>query len=397
MYYSKIGVQGAGLTNQLFCLITSIINAYKEGHKVVVVDQFLNDIKKTAYTPISSIFNLNTMNVFLKENYDLVIVDKTTARETRSSENERFSHIFRSSTKENEGRVGGTVDSDPFSGLHSKKENASFELLSVLYGVNASYIDLTDCIIQQYVKNNTLFIPKDCCFNNINGDPSPGLIKNVILKYKVNEHIIEEIYNEYLTSDIVIDFDGPYNYTFGWIDAFNNNMFEKILTNITYTDDFIYKAGLLLNQIPSGKKINIIHLRLEDDGIIHWSRQNNMSQNDYRTYLEQKYIYLIENYLDKNDENIILSHSFSNGVIDYLNSNNYNYRFITKFFNEREKDAIVDFLVSKCCNNIFIGNFNINQATGSTFSYYIGKCMTTSVVKIYIDLDRIYDAEVVIH
>jgi hypothetical protein len=241
-----------------------------------------------------------------------------------------------------------------------------------------------------------LFIPKDCCFNNLKGDPYPGIIKNVILKYKLNEHIIEEIYNEYLETDIVIDFDGPYKYTFGWIDMFNNNMFEKILTNIQYNDDFVYKAGLLVKRLHNNKKINIIHVRLEDDGIIHWARQNNMEQNHYRTYLEQKYVYLINHYLDKNDENIILSHSFSNGVIDYLNNNNYNYRFVNKFFNEREKDAIVDFLVSKCCNNIFIGNFNIKQSTGSTFSYYIGKCMTDEVVKIYIDLDRIHDTEVVI-
>ena len=30
MYYSKIGNNGAGFTNQIFALITSIINAYKK-------------------------------------------------------------------------------------------------------------------------------------------------------------------------------------------------------------------------------------------------------------------------------------------------------------------------------------------------------------------------------
>jgi len=351
MYYSSIGVQGAGLTNQLFCLITGIINAYKEGHKVVIVDQFLNDIKNTNYTSITDILNIHEINTFLKQNYDIIILDKN---------------------------------------------NTSFQLLEVLYGVNENYIDITDCILQQHVKNNKLFITSDCCFNNIKGDPYPGTIKHVILKYKLNEHIITEIYDEYLKTDIVIDFDGPYKYTFGWIDRFNNDMFEKILTNIIYTDDFICKANTILKQINHDKKINIIHLRLEDDGIVHWSRQNNMSHNDYRAYLEEKYIYLINHYLEKNDENIIVSHSFSNRVIDYLNINNYNYRFINKFFNEREKDAIVDFLVSKYCNNIFIGNFNIKQSTGSTFSYYIGKCITDNVLKIYIDLDRIYDTEVII-
>ena len=351
MYYSKIGVEGAGLTNQLFCLITSIIIAYKEGHRAVIVDQFRNDIKQNTCTSIADIFDITKINIFLKQHYNIIILDKN---------------------------------------------NTSFQLLEVLYGANVNYIDITDYIIQQYVKNNKLIIPKELWFNNIKGDPCPGIIKNVILKYKLNDYVIEEIYNEYLKTDIIIDFDCEYKYTFGWIDSFNNNMFEKILTNIKYNDDLIYKADFVLKEINLKKHVNIIHLRLEEDGIVHWARQNCMEQNDYRAYLEKKYIYLINKYVDKNDENILLSHSFSNGVIDYLNNNNYNYRFINKFFNEREKDAIIDFLVSKCCNNIFIGNFNIEKYLGSTFSYYVGKCMADDVVKIYIDLDRIYDAEGVI-
>ena len=137
-------------------------------------------------------------------------------------------------------------------------------------------------------------------------------------------------------------------------------------------------------------------MRLEDDGIAHWSNMNNISKNEYKAYLEKKYINLIETYLSETDENIILSSSLSNGVIDFLNNHNYNYKFLDKFFNDREKDAIVDLLVSKCCNNIFIGNFNVKNYNGSTFSYYIWKCMNDDVTKIYIDLDKIYDNAVII-
>jgi hypothetical protein len=45
------------------------------------------------------------------------------ASENRSSQNVGSPHIFSSNANENEGRVGGAVDSDPFSGLRSKKEN----------------------------------------------------------------------------------------------------------------------------------------------------------------------------------------------------------------------------------------------------------------------------------
>jgi hypothetical protein len=49
----KIGKHGAGLTNQIFSLICTIINAHKNNYKVIVVDSFLNDISKDTYTPIS--------------------------------------------------------------------------------------------------------------------------------------------------------------------------------------------------------------------------------------------------------------------------------------------------------------------------------------------------------
>ena len=176
-------------------------------------------------------------------------------------------------------------------------------------------------------------------------------------------------------------------------------IFDKILTNITYNNDFILKSELIINEIcplHKDKKINIIHLRLENDGIIHWAKMNNIPQDIYKAYLEEKYIHLIKTYLSKTDETILLSSSLSsNSVIDFLNQNNYNYKFITKFFDDREKNAIVDLLVSKYCNNVFIGNFNINNCSGSTFSYYIWKITNDNVIKIYIDLDRIYNREVV--
>jgi len=353
MYYSKIEVTGSGFTNQIFAFITSIIKAYKKGDKIVIVDNFLNDINKRTYTPISKIFNINKINVFLKKNYDIIIVDKN---------------------------------------------NIQFEIITVKYGTNESNcIDLTDFIKEQYFKNNKLCINKNCSFNNIKGDPSPGIVKKIILKYKINDYYFQQIYNEHLTKNIEINFDGPYIFIMEWINSFNDNMFDKILTNISYNDDFVFNSELIVKNINTEKKVNVIHLRLEDDGIAHWSKMNNISMNEYKAYLENKYINLIKIYLSENDENIILSSSLSNGVIDFLNNNNYNYKFVDKFFNDREKDAIVDLLVSKCCNNIFIGNFNVKNYNGSTFSYYIWKCMNDAVTKIYIDLDKIYDKAVVVN
>ena len=286
----------------------------------------MNDIHKEIYTPIDEIINLPQTNNFLKQ-YNIILVGKT----------------------------------------------ASFELLEATYG---------DMDLTKELRGNSLCI--NCSYNDIKGDPCPGVVKTLMLKYKINEHYFEETYIE--NTPINIHFDGPYLFTFGWIHSFNDNMFDKILKNITYND--VFKSYLSLKG-----KINVIHLRLEDDGIKHWSKQNNITPHEYKEYLEQKYITLIKNYLSKNDENIIITSS-TNKVIDFLDENNYNYRFIEKRFEDREKNAIVDLLLSKNCNNIFIGNFNIKKSNGSTFSYYMGKYMD-NVTTIYVDLDRIYDSEVV--
>ena len=75
----------------------------------------------------------------------------------------------------------------------------------------------------------------------------------------------------------------------------------------------------------------------------------------------------------------------TNRVINFLKEHNYNYMFCEKFFEGREKNAIVDLLVAKNCNNIFIGN------DCSSFSYYIEKVLDKNVKKVFINLDKIFD------
>jgi len=212
MYYAKIGDNGTGFTNQIFAFITAIINAYSRGDKIIVVDNFLNDINKTLYTPISNIFNIDKIIDFLKRNYDIIIVDKN---------------------------------------------NVQFQIETVKYGINEEKcVDLTEYIKENYFHNNKLHIRKNIIFNNIKGDPCNGIVKKLIMVYKINEYYIKEIYNENLTDDIIIDFDGTYEYTLGWINTYNNNMFDNILKNITYNDDFILKSELILNKIK--KKIKLM-------------------------------------------------------------------------------------------------------------------------------------------
>lgn len=351
MYYLKSGISGSGFTNQIFNIITGILIAYIEGEKVVIVDKFITDINNEKYVPISEIIDLTVLNNCLKQIIDVIVIDKS---------------------------------------------KIDFEILYVKYGTKTIQQDLTEYIMQNYYYNNQLYISKDIIFNNIHGDPCPGIVKNIFLGYKINDYIIEEVYSENIQKDIIVDFDSHYNFPLGGI-IFNNPLFEHILQTIQYNSEFIIKSNMILKEIDLNQKINVIHLRLEDDAIAHWSKQNNMSQYDYKVYIENKYIYLIQKYLSRTDNTIILSQSSSNGVIDFLNQANFTYKFIQKWFDDREKNAIIDLLISKCCNNIFIGNYNMSRLNGSTFSYYVSKSIKNNITRICIDLDNIHLDECISH
>jgi hypothetical protein len=337
MYYASIGNRGTGFTNQIFALITSILLAHKRGEKVIVVDGFLDDIHTSVYTPLHDIFDLSSLNDFLKKNYGVLLADK----------------------------------------------QAPFEILSVRYGMGTNYLDITDAVKTQHHLRP---------FNAIKGDPCPGVVKQCILQYRIQGEEVEEIFHEHQYKNFRVNLNGNYVFTFGWINTLNETMFTDILKHITYHPDFTSKADLISSQITSSR-VNVLHLRVEDDAIAHWSKQNHMAEPDFKTYVEDKYIELCKTYLSTTDETIVVSASASNRVIDFLHQNHYSYRLTPKFFKGREKNAIVDLLVASRCNHTFIGNFNVKKCNGSSFSYYIGTQLR-DVTHVYIDLDHITDPEV---
>ena len=357
LYYCKIYQPGSGLCNQLFALTTGIILALQKGFKIIIVDSFLNDYNRNSVTPISEIINLDKLNTFLRTNYNIVVLDR---------------------------------------------HKINLTIQSVKYGIEQNYADITNIIKDKYYKNNTLYINTNVNLNMIAGrDPLIGKQKHLEITYLINDNLLKEQYEEInglLKTKIEFNLQSTnFVHIMGWINFIDKNKFDNILKNIS----FVKRFDIPNNEhksITQHNKINIIHLRLEEDAIKHWSKQNNMNPTFFKNVIERKYINLIYKYINKNDMNILLTYSSQNGVIDFLKNNGYTYNISSKIPEwGRELNAIKDTNVIDLCNNIFVGNFNLENLNGSSLSYFLlNNIKKTNIKSILIDLDKILAPESII-
>ena len=357
IYYCKIAESGSGLCNQLFALVTGILLALQKGRKIVIVDSFSNDYSTNSRTRVSDVINLDKLNIFLKSNYNIIVLDR---------------------------------------------HNINVTIKTVKYGIDGNYIDITNTIKDKYYKNNLFCINTNVNLNNIaQRDPLIGQQKQLELTYSVNDILLKESYEEingFLKTKIEFNLQNTnFIHVMGWINHIDRCKFDNILKNI----HFVKKYDIPDNEnkiIAQCKKINVIHLRLEDDAITHWSRQNNMSPTFFKNIIERKYINIIYKHINKNDMNIILTYSTQNSVIDFLKKNDYNYHISSKIHEwGRELNAIKDTNMIYLCNNLFIGNFNLENLNGSSLSYFLlNNIKKTNIKSILIDLDKILVTENVV-
>lgn len=181
--------------------------------------------------------------------------------------------------------------------------------------------------------------------------------------------------------------------TFYWINKLDRIMFDDIIRNMPFVPYLNTLArDFVQPKLENTNKVNILHLRLEEDGFQHWSKQNFMDTKRFEEVISAKYIGLINKFLNKDDINIILSYSTENKVIEYMRTNGYKYFFSEKKFAGREVNAALDLMIGTHCNNVFIGNFNLENLNGSSLSYVlINHLQQKPVTKVLIDLDHILD------
>jgi hypothetical protein len=362
LYYCKIGWNGVGLCNQLYSLLSCLfkcinLNTYD---KIIVVDDFLTDINTNIYVSADKVFDFEIMNMYLKK-YNIFILSKN---------------------------------------------NITLNIKSIVYGYASKEIDITQKVIEKYTTKNSLYISNSVNLNELSGDPCHGVVKNIYIKYTLNncDYIIYDIFKE----NEVIDINFNEFKKVNWhtqnniINERNKNinLITELLVKIKFKDKYKLISDNFINDLNIGnKRINVIHIRNEDDAIPFWANINKLTNETYKSILEDKYINLIKKYINNDTINIILSMNTSNKVIDFLKDNNYNYFICNKnIINGREENAIVDLINGSHCNNIYIGNFNMTTNCGSTFSYVLYKLLEhkADLTKILIDLDNINDTEIVI-
>jgi hypothetical protein len=338
IYYSKIGHRGTGLTNQLFTLVTGILVSIIQNKKVVICREFYNDFSNDDTTPISQVLDIPRFNSFLSR-YNLTLFD--------------FNDV-------------------------------NFNITNARYGKNDATIDVTNELLANFYdsSNRKLYIPRNTNLNNIKGDPIYGVKKQLSIQYTINNIPFTETVEEGVSRDVVFDLTtADWMHQFGWINSINRHTFDDILKNIPFHPTFFNLAKM---PAMSGN-INVLHLRVEDDAMNHGASVNKMDVAEFRKSVENKYISIIKQHVRTSDTNIILSGLNDNAVIDFMNSNGYNVVIPTKHFtNGRELNAIVDFLISKYCNNLFIGNFNMQELGGSTFSYFISIQFNDSIKQLWV-------------
>jgi hypothetical protein len=348
-----------GAINQIYTIVTNIIECIDNNKHIFVCGNFLNEIYSDNKTPISNIIDLPKINYFLYEKYKLIMVDVN---------------------------------------------DLQFQILNISYGNNDINIDITDSILEKYkYRDNIFLIPKKINLNLLKGDPLEGEPKKVFIKYMLNGYTFNDEYNEAyneLTEDIEYDFN-IHNLnilTWGYTKE-NKALFDFIIQNISFNDTFKTAVDTYLAEhIDLNNKINVLHLRLEDDAINHWCSFNKIRPFEYKILMEEKYIELIRKNIKKSDKNIILSYSDNNEVMRYMKSNGYDIHFLPK--NKlwgREINAVRDLCISKSCNNIFIGNYNprLTEVNGSTFSYYISQNLQSNVKQVLIELEHIFNPEII--
>ena len=161
------------------------------------------------------------------------------------------------------------------------------------------------------------------------------------------------------------------------VTQFHQSPMKSVFCKCIAFSSFIVNYSKALS-FPS--QVYMIHVRLEDDALKHWSKMNNITIEEFRTKLETWYISTLQTNVPKGSSILVLTGNINNSVWTYLQKN-YTVFYQPKPKIPREFAAAVDLSLAKKCNQLFIG------AKGSTFSDFI--LYTYAPTSILVDLNHL--------
>jgi len=365
--FSKVGFYKTGLCNQLYCIANTLtLAAAQDGNKVVILDDFIEDIDSNMSKPASLVLDIPTCNEHLKP-YGITVMYKNS--------------------------IVMTLD-------------------KVLYGLrHENVIDITEEVKQKFWKPNHLFIPKGVFLNDVvKKDPCPNLRKQVYVYYSLNGVPLQRVFYEQKLINVEnieikhSNYDGKQHRSEmdsqePWLTRINRNdsrqmipLFDRFLNLLSFQSEFYQKAQTFIEaMMKSSSTFHVIHLRNEHDAIAHWSTMNKMSPSDYRMSYETKIMNCVRKHIVSKNEPIVILSSLveKNQVMEQLTKEGYTLYSRNKEPIGREMNGIIDLIIGKICNGVFIGNYNLELHQGSTFSYVLYNSLCSHTTNILIDMDHI--------
>lgn len=322
--------RNSGFCNQIYSINYTCGHCVRNNINFIFLGKFLKEINATNFCNISEILDINATNNYLKQ-YNLSLVDYY---------------------------------------------NFNFDIINASYGINNAFVNVTEPI-KNFLKNNVFYISKTVDLNSLCVNPvefykkkyfidiDPKKLK-LSITFKINNITFQEEYEQtsgFLNSDAFIDLENV-SFNTSRVQNDQSNFTIGIFRNITFQQNFMQRANEYIERnISRNKKINCIHLRLENDAVEHWAKENNMHTHDFKTLIEEKYISAIKNNLEKSDTTIVLSGNYDNRVMKYMKENGYNCIETPKMSENREIAAIYDLHIGQHCNNVYILVYD------SSFSY----------------------------
>ena len=317
-----------GLCNQLYSIVGMCRYSIKHNIKYLFLNKFLKEINTENYCSISEIIDIPRTNVFLQK-YGVVLFDSF---------------------------------------------HCSFDIISFKYGNEKFNIDITSGAISLFKKDRGFIINRTFNLTTAFGDPykyfertygfTPSGDKYLYIDYKIDDTIFKnafKINKDGFTvdgNDIVVNFnfknDTVFDPPLGYNDG--SQVFIDILRNLVFHENLLKKANeYVFKNIDTTKNVNVIHLRLEDDAIACWAKENNYDDLAlYKKDVSNKYISLIDKYIEKNDTTVIICYDYNNAVVEYMEKNNYRIIKTPKLDSNRDVSAIIDMIIGQYCNRIYI-------------------------------------------